>query len=225
MKVYREEREMTLMLVVDVSPSQRFGTHKRFKLEIAAELAAVLAFLATKNNDKVGLLVFSDHVEHYIPPKKGRAHVWRIIRSVLTHRSQGRRTDIAGCLSHLMRVLSKKSLCFLISDFQAKNFHRNLSLVRRKHDTTCVVVRDPAEVELPRCGMIEVEDSESGQIFTVDSQNPRIREAYSQAVSKENEDLLGFFKKNKIDYFHLDTRESVVGPLITFFKKRERRNP
>ena len=222
-KVYREEREMTLMLMVDVSSSQRFGTTGQFKQEIAAELTAMLAFLAIKNNDKVGLIVFSDHVEQFIPPMKGRAHVWRIIRSVLTHQSKGHQTDLGGSLAYLLQVWKKKSMCFLISDFEASDYQKNLKLVSRKHDLTCVLAKDPREELLPACGIIQFQDAESGEIIAIDSSNPKVRESFTQSTKKEWQDLESFFKKNRIDYFVVDTKHSLVKPLVSYFRKREKR--
>ncbi|MFK7827533.1 MAG: DUF58 domain-containing protein [Oligoflexales bacterium] len=222
-KVYREEREMTLMLMVDVSSSQRFGTTGHLKQEIAAELTAMLAFLAIKNNDKVGLIVFSDHVEQFIPPKKGRAHVWRIIRSVLTHQSKGHQTDLAGSLAYLLQVWKKKSMCFLISDFEASDYQKNLKLVSRKHDLTCVLATDQRENSLPPCGIIQFQDAESGEIISIDSSDPKVRESFAQRSKSEWQQLESFFKKNRIDYFVVDTKQSLVKPLVAYFRKREKR--
>lgn len=222
-KVYREEREMTLMLMVDVSASQHFGTSGRFKHEIAAELTAMLAFLAIKNNDKVGLIVFSDHVEQFIPPMKGRAHVWRIIRSVLTHQGKGKRTDLAGSLAYLLQVWKKKSMCFLISDFEAENYQKNLKLVSRKHDLSCVLVKDQREHILPACGMIEFQDAESGELICINSSDPKIQKAFTQASREDWQKLESFFKKNRIDHFVVDTDHSLVKPLVSYFRKREKR--
>lgn len=222
-KVLREERELTLMLMVDVSPSQAFGTAGRQKREAAAELAAVLAFLATRNNDKVGLIVFSDHVEQYVPPKKGRAHVWSIIRAVLTHETAGSKTDVAGAVDYMTSVAARRSMCFLISDFWAQGFERAVKLAGRRHDMICVRVADPREKELPASGLIELEDSESGERMIVDSSDRRVRDEYRRAGELRDEELTKLFRRYGIDSFTVGTEGSVTTPLIGFLRSRERR--
>ncbi|MEZ4741853.1 MAG: DUF58 domain-containing protein [Bdellovibrionota bacterium] len=222
-KKFREEREMTMMLLVDVSPSQGFGTTGRFKNEVSAELAAILAFLAIKNNDKVGLIAFSDHVEQYIPPNKGRAHVWRIIREVLTHEGRGKKTDIAGALDYLMKVQQRKSMCFMLSDFWSDGYETSLRIAAKRHSITCVRVEDPRERELSPCGLIEFEDQESGERIIIDSQDRKVRESFCRAWNSRAEKLTEQFRRFGIASFAVETGEPVIAPLMQFMRKRERR--
>ncbi|MCX6106412.1 MAG: DUF58 domain-containing protein [Proteobacteria bacterium] len=222
-KVLREERELTLMLMVDVSPSQAYGSSGRRKQEVAAELAAVLAYLAIRNNDKVGLIVFSDHVEQYIPPKKGRGHVWNIIRAVLTHKGAGRRTDISGALDSLLQHANRRSMCFLISDFWASDFDKQLRLAARRHDLVAVRVSDPREHELPDVGMVALQDSETGDFVEVDTSDSRVRSAYQKAAVVREKELLGQLRKAGVGTFAIDTVASVTEPLVRYLRERERR--
>jgi uncharacterized protein (DUF58 family) len=222
-KVLREERELTLMLMVDVSPSQSFGTVSRAKREVAAELAAVLAFLATRNNDKVGLICFSDHVEQFIPPKKGRGHVWSIIRSVLTHEGRGRRTDVAGTLDFLGRVTSRRAMSFLISDFWATGYEQAMRLAARRHDLVAVRVRDPRELTMPKAGLVSLQDLESGELLTLDMGKRKVREQYAALMEEEERRLTGFFRRCGIGEMTVRTGEPVVAPLVRYLRERERK--
>lgn len=222
-KIFREERELTLMLIVDVSPSQAFGSTGKFKHETATELAAVLAFLATKNNDKVGLILFSDHVEQFIPPKKGRSHVWRIIRQVLTHRGKGQRTDMKGALDYFNQVCKRKSMCFLLSDFCVENYEKSLELAAHRHDLICVDIKDAREQEVPASGLIQFQDSETGENLLVDTSDPNFRKEFTEMVRKVEKKRLDFFRRHKIDFFSVNTEDSVVQPLIRYMHLRERR--
>ncbi|MCH7995867.1 MAG: DUF58 domain-containing protein, partial [Planctomycetes bacterium] len=168
-KKFREERELTVMLVVDVSPSGLFGSDRQFKLDVATELCAVLAFSAIRSNDKVGLILFADTVELYIPAKKGTKHVLRIIRELLYHQPQGRGTDISEALSFLNRVTRRKAVCFLVSDFLASEYEPALRIARRRHDLIPIVVTDPREMTLPNVGLIELEDPETGETALIDT--------------------------------------------------------
>ncbi len=222
-KVFREERELTLMLLVDVSRSQSFGSCGTFKSEVATELAAILAFLATKNNDKVGLIIFSDHVEQFIPPKKGRAHVWRIIRQIFTHKSKGKTTEMKAALDYFNNVCRRKSMCFLLSDFYAENYQKSLELAAHRHDLVCVQIKDPRERELAHSGLVTLQDAESGQSIVVDSSDRKFRKAFADAMEAEDKKRRDFFRRNKIDIFEVQTPESVVNPLIRYLHYRERR--
>lgn len=222
-KIFKEERELTLMLLVDVSPSQLFGTTGRFKHEIATELAAVLAFLATKNNDKVGVILFSDHVEQFIPPKKGRAHVWRIIRQILTHRSKGKSTNMKGALDYFNNVCKRKSMCFLLSDFFAENYEKALELTAHQHDLICVDIKDERERVLPESGLMNFQDSETDDLMLVDTSDEQFRKLYLQSMQKREKERIDFFRRHKIDFFAVNTEESVVPPLIQYMNLRERR--
>ncbi len=222
-KVYREERELTLMLLVDVSASMNFGTTGRFKQEIAAELAAVLAFLASKNNDKVGLLVFSDHVERYLPPKKGRAHIWQIIRTVLDHESAGTGTRMAEVSQFLAGVCKRKTLCFCLSDFFGTEWQRPLQAIRNRHDLVCVPVYDPWEQEVLPAGILALEDAETQQPLWLDTSHAGSRSQYAQVGAAHAASLQKHFRKNKTDFFFLSTQDSVVRPLVRLMQERERR--
>ena len=222
-KVYQEERELTLMLAVDVSASQYFGTDGRFKNEVAAELGAVLAFLATKNNDKVGLVVFSDHVETYVPPKKGRGHVWQIIRTLLSHRSTGHGTDLDGVCQFLSRSLKRKSMCFLISDFQDVGTPKSLQVLARKHDLTCVQTFDQAEREMERCGLLNVVDAETGEELFIDTSDAAVRQQFLAESAGADQQLIRTWQRLGIDGFSLPSTGSLVDPLMRYLRKRERR--
>jgi uncharacterized protein (DUF58 family) len=222
-KKFREEREMTVMLMVDVSPSQGFGTTGRFKSEITAELAAVLAFLAIKNNDKVGLIAFSDHVEHFIPAQKGRAHVWKIIREVIDHRGRGKATDVSAAFDYLLTVQKRRCMCFMISDFWAVNYEKSLRIAAKRHSLTCVRVSDPRESELASCGFMEFEDRESGRRVIVDTTDAKVRLAYKRKMEQQDLEISRRFRRYGVDSFRIRTDESVTAPLIQYMRRRERR--
>lgn len=227
-KIYREERELTIMIMVDVSPSQIFGTAGRSKREAAAELAAILAFLAIKNNDKVGLIIFSDVVEEYIPPKKGRAHIWRIIKEVLTHEPNHKvscgKTDMTCALDYMLKVVKRKATCFLITDFFAEDYETSLKIAANRHDLICVRVEDRREKDVVPVGLVELEDSESGERIIVDMSDPRVIEMFSKSrrlALQEDQDL---FKRSGIGYFTIGTGEDgVVAPLMSFLRERDKR--
>lgn len=222
-KVYHEERELTLMLAVDVSPSQQFGSVGKFKIEAAAELAAVLAFLATKNNDKVGLIVFSDQVEVFIPPKKGRSHIWQIIRTLLTHKPIGRATNLDVACSYLLQVLKRQSMCFIISDFQEVGNPVSLKVLAKRHDLTCVQTFDPREHVSVSCGYLTVVDSETGEDFTIDTSDPYFAKHFASNSISEDMRLMQNFKRYGLEGFSVSTAEQVTGPLVRYMRQRERR--
>ncbi|MCH7595178.1 MAG: DUF58 domain-containing protein [Planctomycetes bacterium] len=222
-KKFREERELTVMLVVDVSRSGLFGSVHQFKLDLAAELCAVLAFSAVKSNDKVGLILFSDTVEKYVPAKKGTLHVLRIIRELLYHSPTGRGTDIAEALSFLNRVTIRKSVCFLVSDFFATDFESALRIARRRHDLIPITVSDPREWELPDVGLIELEDAESGEVTLVDTSSRAVRNRYAKACLDRAEKRETMFRRMDTEVIDIRTDRSYVDPLVRFFRKRERR--
>lgn len=194
-KNFREERELTVMLVVDVSASGRFGSHQRTKRELIAEIGAVLAFSAIKNNDKVGLILFSDRVEKYLPPKKGVRHVLRIIRELLVDEPEGKGTDVAGALKFLQQVQRKKGVCFLISDFIAPNFRQALNIAARCHDLIGLCVTDPHEINFPSLGLVPIRDLESGELLLVDSSDPLFRELSRQRVLSRIEEQKAAIEK------------------------------
>ncbi len=217
-KIMREEREMTLMLLIDVSASQHFGSHPASKQESAAELAAVLAFLAIRNNDRVGLILFSDRIEQYIPAAKGRSHVWHIIKSILTPRQFSSGTDFKQVLDFLMKVTHKKHMCFLISDFITPQLH--LANVARRHDLVAVQVQDEREAHLSASGLLDFVDSESGTSITIDTSNPRTRAALQQAQQQRQRRLQRLLRQNNIDNFVITTASSTARPLMTFLHQR-----
>src|SRR5262245_35012796 len=176
-KRYIEERELTVMLAVDLSGSERFGTRRRFKSELASELAAVLAMSAIRNNDRVGTLVFTDSVEHVVPPRKGRKHALRLMRDLLVFRPQGRGPDMAMATEYLNKMLAHKTIIFLISDFMASDVERPLKLLAQRHDVVAVTVEDPSEIELPDIGLARLMDPETGETIDVDTSDPKVREA------------------------------------------------
>lgn len=222
-KVFKEEREMTLILLVDVSASQDFGSVGRSKREVAAEFAAVLAFLAVRNQDKVGLLLFSDHVEKFIPPKKGRGHIFRLIEAVLSHEGSDGKTDLNVAVTHLMRVVKRKSLCFVLSDFQAQDYEKLYKQAARRHDLVSVLVRDQREWALPRVGLIELFDPETGESMVVDASERIYRDRLVQMQNQAFEALkLGFLRLGS-EVITLDTGGDLAQVLFRFLKRRERR--
>ncbi len=222
-KKFREERELTVMLVVDVSPSGLFGSDRQFKLDVATELCAVLAFSAIRSNDKVGLILFADTVELYIPAKKGTKHVLRIIRELLYHQPQGRGTDIGEALSFLNRVTRRKAVCFLVSDFLASEYEPALRIARRRHDLIPIVVTDPREMALPNVGLIELEDPETGEAALIDTTSRSLRERYANRMRAQCEERETMFRRMDTSTIDIRTDQSYVEPLVRFFHKRERR--
>jgi len=222
-KTYRDERELTVIFLVDVSASSRFGTYIKFKNEIAAEITALLSYTALKNNDKVGLIIFSDHVEHYIPPKKGRGHVWRIIRDVLTFKSESKKTDINVPLKFLNQVVKKRAITFLISDFQETDFEHQIRTTSKHHELVAISITDPREVELPAIGFIELEDAETGEFFLVNTSDKNLRSQYTKLANKKLKDHKNFFFKNGIDYIELKTNDSYIDPIVKFFRNKDKR--
>jgi uncharacterized protein (DUF58 family) len=222
-KKFREERELTVMLVVDASASGLFGSGDALKLDYAAELSAVLAFSAIRSNDKVGLILFTDAVEKYVPAKKGTRHVLRIIRELLYHQPAGRGTDIGAALNFLNRVTIRKSVCFLVSDFLAIGYERDLRIARRRHDLIPVVISDPRETELPNVGFIELQDAETGEIVLVDSGSRAVRDQYREEVLTLRRRREERFRRMDTQFLDIRTDASYVEPLVRFFHKRELR--
>jgi uncharacterized protein (DUF58 family) len=221
-KKHTEERELTVMLVVDASSSGRFGSVSRFKDEVAVELCALLAFSAIKNNDRVGLIMFTSEVEKYIPPKKGKNHVLRVIRELLYFRPEERGTDIGAAVGFLNRVITKKSVVFLVSDFLCDGYEVPIRVAGRRHDFIAVSVSDPREQELPALGLIELQDPETGAAMLVDSRDKSIRRAFAAGAAKRQVDLTAFFRANGIDEIKISTGSDYVDPLVKFFRKREK---
>ena len=222
-KVFEEERELTVMLVVDVSASGDFGTRERMKGEVAVEICALLAFSAIKNNDKVGLIIFSDRIEKFVPPRKGRAHVLRVLRELFYHRPEGRGTDIAGALEYLTHVVRRRAVAFLVSDFMSKGFEKPLSVAGRRHDLIAVRLGDRREESLPPVGYVEFEDAETGELFLVNTSDERFRAGFEERSAKARAGLERTLRRSRVDLIDIRTDESYVQPLMRFFKERERR--
>ncbi len=222
-KVFDEERELTVMLLVDVSSSGNFGTTSQMKGEVAAELCAVLAFSAIKNNDKVGLMIFSDKIEKFIPPRKGKQHVLRVIREILYFKPEDSRTDLNVALEYLSRVIKRKSIVFLISDFLTENYEKSLQVANKKHDIIAIDIIDPREVEMPSVGLLELEDAETGETVMVDTSNPAIRGSFYSQSKEERETREKFFKSIGVDNININTDRSYVEPITKFFRMRARR--
>ena len=223
-KRYIEERELTVMLAVDLSGSERFGTVRRFKSELATELGAVLAMSAVRNNDRVGVMLFTDRVEHVVPPAKGRRHVLRVIRDLLVHEPVGRGTDIAGALEYLRGMLRQKAIIFLVSDFFSEQLERPLKLAAQQHDVVAVTIEDPSEETLPDIGLARLVDPESGATIDVDTSDRRVREDYARAVGEQREGRRRLLRRLAIDEIVMRTDGGYVEPLMRFFRSRETRS-
>jgi len=222
-KVFDEERELTVMLMVDVSSSGNFGTTSQMKGEVAAELCAVLAFSAIKNNDKVGLVIFSDKIEKFIPPRKGKQHVLRVIREILYFKPEDSKTNLNVALEYLSRVIKRKSIVFLISDFLTENYEKALQIANKKHDIIAINIIDPREIEMPSVGLLELEDAESGETVLVDTSNPAIRGSFYSQSKEERESREKFFKSIGVDNININTDRSYVEPITKFFRMRAKR--
>lgn len=224
-KKFVEEREMTVMLMVDVSGSLDFGSTSQLKKNLAAELAALLAFSAIKNNDRVGLILFSDRVEHYIPPQKGVRHVLRVISEVLQCEPESKKTDLVPALDFMNHVTTRKSVCFLISDFffDRQAAQRGLNITAKKHDLVGVVVGDKRETSWPRVGLVDWVDAETGETYLVDTSDKATRHALTSMQRTRRDDLLKQLARSGIDAVEVNAGESYTKEFIKFFKKRERR--
>lgn len=219
-KVFEEEREQTLMLCVDISTSGLFGSHRQTKMELATELSAVLAFSAIKNGDKVGMVLFSDRIEKVIPPKKGKNHVLRLIREIFATKPSGKKTDIQSALKYLGKLVSRRAIIVLLSDFEDQNYEKQLKTINRKHDLVNIVIRDRLEDTLPELGLLRLQDPETGQMTVVDTSSKTVRKAYQIERKKQREMLLTFFRKHQMDHVELYTNESYVKSLSGFFQRR-----
>ncbi|PIS09890.1 MAG: DUF58 domain-containing protein [Bdellovibrio sp. CG10_big_fil_rev_8_21_14_0_10_47_8] len=222
-KKFDEERELTVMLAVDVSGSSDFGTGQYFKGEVMIHVAALIAFSAIKNKDQVGLLLFSDQVEHYVPPGKGRGHVHRILRDLYYYRPHSRKTKISVGMDYLQGVLKKRAAVFVISDFMDENFDRSLRLLGRKHDVAALVVRDQAESKIPDLGVVELQDAETGEIKTVDTSSVSFRHQMEKELLRQKENRDKRLRQSQVSRVDLDSKGDYVTPLIQFFQTRKRR--
>lgn len=222
-KQFEEEREQTLMLCVDISSSGVFGTNNQSKMELAIEICSVLAFSAIKNNDKVGLLLFTDVVEKVIPPKKGRLHVLRLIRELLTTDPDGRGTDISEALSYVNRMLNRRAIVILASDFQDEGFDKQIKITSRKHDLVNIFINDEMEDKLPNIGLVPLHDAETGEEVLVDTSSKKVRSEYQKKRFVQKAQLRDQFMRMKIDTIELQTNQSYVQPLMNFFHRRVQR--
>ena len=223
-KEYIEERELNVMLMVDVSSSGEFGSTEKFKNEISAEVASILAFAAIRNNDKIGLIVFSNKIEHYIPPKKGKAHIWNIIRTILNYQPEGSLTDLNIPLEYLLKIQKRKCIAFLISDFQATNYETNVKLAGQKHDLVAISISDPRERDLPKIGLINLRDSESGESLLIDTDNREMTKLLTSYEREKRGKFKKLFRSIGVDTIEIDTDGSLVEPIIRYFKIREKRH-
>ncbi len=222
-KRFVEERELTVMFVVDLSASGEFGSVSKLKNEVAAEFCSLLAFSAVKNNDKVGLIVFTDQIEMYIPPKKGTQHVLRVIRELLNFKPRQASTDIEGALDFLGKVTKKRSVVFLVSDFQAEGFEKPMRVIGKRHDLVAVTVVDPREVSLPNVGLVELEDAETGEIVLIDTGSTGIRKKYERLGREQSDRFRELFSSMGVDQIEVMTDRDYVPNLVRFFRMRERR--
>ncbi|RMG35510.1 MAG: DUF58 domain-containing protein [Methanobacteriota archaeon] len=227
-KVFDEERELTVMILFDSSASEAFGTRGQLKASVATEIAALLASSAIKNNDKVGLIIFSDSIEKFVAPRKGRQHVFRVIRELLyaeeqTQEEVGKETNIGLALEFLNKVLKRRATVFLISDFLAEGYENDLRIANKRHDLVAIHILDPLEEKLPPVGLIELEDLETGEVILLDTSVRHIRERISEKTQAEKQKLEQFFKSIGMDYIDIYTDRPYVGPLTRFFRMRARR--
>lgn len=222
-KLFTEERELSMVLLVDLSASGNYGSSQFSKREIAAEVAATFAFSAIRNSDRVALILFTNEVELYLPPGKGRSHVLRVIREVLYYEPKGRQTDIADALRYLNRVMHRRSIAFLISDFHAPDFTQELALAARRHDLNAIQIRDPLEAELPDVGRLMLQDEESGELVEVNTGRAEIRRRFAERARKRQEALERLFLRNSVDFVPLRTDADYLPALRTFFQRREKR--
>lgn len=219
-KVFEEERELTMMLMVDISGSELFGTSNQFKNETVTEISATLAFSALQNNDKVGLILFSDQIELFIPPKKGKSHVLRIIRELLEFKPKSNRTDIAEALKFLSSVMKKKAIVFVLSDFMATDYERTLKITGNKHDVTGIRVYDEREESIPNLGMVQLKDAETGKVQLVNTQSKKVRTAYAEYHRERVTYFKESFTKSGCGILDCRVDESYVKKLLGYFKRR-----
>jgi len=219
-KIFEEERELTVMLLIDVSGSREFGTVSRFKMDIFTEIAATLAFSTIQNNDKVGVIFFSDKIEKFIPPKKGKKHVLHIIREMIDFHPESNKTNIAEALRYFTNAIKKRSTAFVISDFLDENFEKELTIANRKHDVVAIQIYDIRETELPDVGLIKLKDAETGKRIWIDTSDKRLRTTYKNAWGESQLVLQKTFTKSGVDFVSMNTSEDYVKTLMKLFKMR-----
>ena len=222
-KVFEEERELTVMLLVDVSGSGEFGTQKQLKQEVITELCAVLAFSAIQNNDKIGVIFFSDKIEKFIPPKKGKSHILRIIRDLIDFKPEHKQTDILQALRYFTNMVKKRCIAFVISDFIDEGFSDALKIANKKHDLVALRIFDKRENELPNVGLIKIKDAETGKLRWINTSDEKVRWQYAVKAIENEGRLKEMFNKSGIDTANINTSDSYIKPLMNLFKKRENR--
>ena len=221
-KVFEEEREMTVILLIDVSGSSNFGTQSQLKKEVATEIAALLSFSSINNNDKIGVIFFSDKIEKFIPPKKGKSHILRIIRELITFKSESKRTNIEVALKYFNNIIKKRSVCFILSDFMDKKFDKSLKIARKKHDIIALRIHDEREEQLVDVGLIQMENAETGNMQWIDTSNKTIRKEFRKNYLTFENSLKQTLQSSGIDHVDIRTGRDYVKPLINFFKNRKR---
>ncbi len=219
-KVFEEERELTVMLLVDMSGSTIFGTRTQFKQDLATELAAVLSFSAIQNNDKIGVIFFSNKIEKFIPPQKGKTHILRIIRELIDFKPTSSRTDVSGALQYLSNVIKKRATVFVISDFMSSNYTKALQIASYKHDVIALQLYDPGEVRMPNIGFVKMKDAETSEELWVNTSSKRVRKMYEQQYDYRLVNMKDNFKKLGIDFASIRTDEDYIKPLLLLFKQR-----
>ena len=222
-KIFEEEREITVMMLIDVSASGNFGTRKQSKRELATEIAAILAFSAIKNNDKVGVIFFTEKIEKFIPPKKGKSHILRIIREVLAFNPSKKRTDISIALEYFNSVIKRRSICFILSDFISSAFDKPLKIASKKHDLIGIRIHDNREDNLPNVGLIPMEDAETEEIIFVDTSNKKVRSDFTESRLEQIDAVKKLLPSSGVDLINITTGSDYVKPLINFFKNRSKR--
>lgn len=221
-KIFEEEREQTLMLLVDVSGSEDFGSQSKLKREIAAEICALIAFSAVQNNDKVGMILFSDEVELFVPPQKGRRHVLRLIRDLFAHERHSQGTNLSAALDHVLRVLHRRSIVLIVSDFMDNGFEKPLRGVANRHDTIAIELVDPREEELPPVGLLQLTDAETGERVVVDTGNTLTRQAFAGRSARHRAETADLFRRLRLDSIQIENGADYAEPLIQFFRRRTR---
>ncbi|OGV01722.1 MAG: hypothetical protein A2330_04650, partial [Ignavibacteria bacterium RIFOXYB2_FULL_36_7] len=222
-KIFEEERELTVILLVDLSGSLLFGTVEKTKQQIAAELSAVLAFSAMKNNDKVGLILFTDKIEKFVPPRKGKTHVLRLVREVLSFEPKGKATNLKSALEYMNNAIKKKSIVFLISDFMDNGYEKILRIVGKKHDLVGIVINDRREFKLPKIGLVKLTDSETGEERWIDTSDTKVQKTVAGVRQRIIQNRKSLFLSSRLDSIEINTGENYVKPLVKFFRTREGR--
>ena len=222
-KVFEEEREMTVILLIDVSGSSDFGTQNQLKREVATEISAVLSFSAIHNNDKIGVIFFSEKIEKFIPPKKGKSHILRIIRELITFKSESKKTNIQRALKYFNNVIKKRAVCFIISDFMDKGFDNSLKIAKNKHDVIALRVHDEREESLIDVGMIKIRDTENGDLRWIDTSNKNLRDQFQKNYHKFEKNLKQILQNSGVDHIDINTGKDYIKPLKNFFKNRGKR--